>query len=211
MSAKPATSKPIGKFVAITCHSTSLFPAQGSVIMRKLSASGISLCRERKDWNIHRTCRLFRGLPEGLILILPESKCWQERATNLGSLKTEAHTHLPWSLPPAHHGISRRNPPTPSFSLGRERVGSFVQHSGFLRSYPKGTGFCLTCVGILLGVGIISVLRSPWEQKIAEHFAAAPENTRYSRQRVIELDSLPLGGKRRVGPTLNIPAFHFLP
>lgn len=54
-------------------------PAQWGIVEQKLPAPGFSLGRERKTQNVCPVTRLSEGLPEELVFVVPESKCYQER------------------------------------------------------------------------------------------------------------------------------------
>ena len=112
-------TKSVGKFMT---------PTLPGYIWRKLPALGFFLRREREEWNIYTTVQTFGGsVPEGLVSVLPEAKCWQERVPGPGKLRIRCWSGL---VPPS--SSMQRKSPTPGFSLGRERVGTCVQGSVWL-------------------------------------------------------------------------------
>lgn len=58
---------------------------------RKCQISGFSLRSEREDWNTHLMFRPLRGLPEELVLVLPESRHWQVKGTTLEVTKNKGN------------------------------------------------------------------------------------------------------------------------
>lgn len=122
---------------------------------KKLSVLNFSMGKETEDWNIGPTCRPFRGLPKGLVLVLPESTRWQERASGWEPWKTKAkgldsHTLTHCSSSPGSLQSFRRTNPTPSFSLGRERV----EHESNITAFwgtAWGANFCLSQLKELMG------------------------------------------------------------
>lgn len=112
-------------------HSFTIVPPRKlSLVQLQKILSSWFLPGERK-----RSLKHTSKVQTGLVSVLFESNCWQERAPGWVLLSTKVRvwtsTHsLTMATTPAQHR-SRRKPPTPGFSVGRLRVGMYVQCSSF--------------------------------------------------------------------------------
>lgn len=189
-------------------QSVAIIPALHSV---ECCETTLSFWHLPEDWNTYQKLRAFRGLLEGLIFILPKSKCWQERA-NWGSLKTKANvcasTYILAVVLPNSAWNPWRKPPTQCFFLWRERVRSCVQYSSFFGSWMKDW-FLPHLSWNTFGARHDIDAWMPLRTKGSWAFCTTPEN--FCDRQKIYFGGLVLRGKGTVMHASNILALWELP
>lgn len=135
------------------------------------------------------------GLSKGPASVLPESKCWQEKASGQKPKAMVCSSHLP--SPPflAQYKMSGWKLPTPGFSLGREKVGVCLQCSRFSRGYPRD--WFLSCLS--QSADETQHILDVWlllKNKRVLRGLLLHQRAQYSKQRLIQYSSLSLKGQR---------------
>lgn len=146
VSMKPAALMPIGKFLASALHTP--FPEQSTAQWRRKSQLTASP-GDRQDWTTQPMFWPFKRPLKGQISVLLESRGLWEQKWWFRITNTHHQSHSPWHSTEPPDKIT-----APGFSLGREKVGVCVQHSGFWRGQGRGSllnWFLIACLWELRG------------------------------------------------------------